>query len=142
MNTAGLMQGKKGLVVGIANDRSYATFITESLLKAGAQCAFTHLPGEKMERRCRNALQELGVQDPWLMPMDAGSDADLVVFDPEYRGTISAANQMSAVDHNVFEGWEIHGRAAVVTVRGEVAARDGKFIGVRGRGKLLDSRRS
>ena len=48
------MQGKKGLIVGIANDRSYATFITESLLKAGAQCAFTHLPGEKMERRCRS----------------------------------------------------------------------------------------
>ena len=71
------MQGKKGLVVGIANDRSYATYITESLLKAGAQCAFTHLPGEKMERRCRNALQELGVENPWLMPMDAGNDADL-----------------------------------------------------------------
>ena len=71
------MQGKKGLIVGIANDRSYATFITESLLTAGAQCAFTHLPGEKMERRCRNALTELGVTDPWLMPMDAGSDADL-----------------------------------------------------------------
>ena len=71
------MQGKKGLIVGIANDRSYATFITESLLKAGAQCAFTHLPGEKMERRCRNALTELGLTDPWLMPMDAGSDADL-----------------------------------------------------------------
>ena len=77
MNTAGLMQGKRGLVVGIANDRSYATYITQSLLKAGAQCMFTHLPGEKMERRCRNALDELGVKDPWLMPMDAGSDADL-----------------------------------------------------------------
>ena len=77
MDTAGLMKGKKGLVVGIANDRSYATFITQSLVKAGAQCLFTHLPGEKMERRCRNAIDELGVKDPWLMPMDAGSDADL-----------------------------------------------------------------
>jgi enoyl-[acyl-carrier protein] reductase I len=82
MDTSGLMKGKRGLVVGIANDRSYATFITQSLLKAGAQCAFTHLPGEKMERRCRNALEELGIANPWLMPMDAGSDADLdAVFD-------------------------------------------------------------
>ena len=77
MDTSGLMKGKRGLVVGIANDRSYATFITQSLVKAGAQCLFTHLPGEKMERRCRNAIDELGVKDPWLMPMDAGSDADL-----------------------------------------------------------------
>lgn len=76
-DVSGMMKGKKGLIVGIANDRSYATFITQSLLKAGAQCMFTHLPGEKMERRCRNALTELGVTEPWLMPMDAGSDADL-----------------------------------------------------------------
>ena len=76
-DVSGLMKGKKGLVVGIANDRSYATFITQCLLGAGAQCMFTHLPGEKMERRCRNALTELGVTDPWLMPMDASSDADL-----------------------------------------------------------------
>ncbi|MFO0962117.1 MAG: enoyl-ACP reductase [Phycisphaerales bacterium] len=75
--TAGLMRGKKGLIVGIANDRSYASFITHSLIKAGAQCMFTHLPGEKMERRIRNALGEMGVAEPWLMPMDAGSDADL-----------------------------------------------------------------
>ena len=41
----GLMDGKRGLVVGIANDHSYAYFITESLLAQGAECLFTHLPG-------------------------------------------------------------------------------------------------
>ena len=66
-----------------------------------------------------------------------GSDADLVVFDPSYRGTISAKSQTSAVDYNAFEGWEIEGRPAVVTVRGEIAARDGRFIGKTGRGKFL-----
>lgn len=81
-NTAGLMKGKRGLIVGIANDRSYASFIAQSLLQAGAECYFTHLPGEKMERRIRNALTELGVSEPWLHPLDAGSDADLdAVFD-------------------------------------------------------------
>ena len=66
-----------------------------------------------------------------------GSDADLVVFDPHYRGRLGVANQTSAVDYSVFEGWEIQGRPSVVTVRGEIAARDGKFIGSAGRGKLL-----
>lgn len=66
-----------------------------------------------------------------------GSDADLVVFDPSYRGTLSVKTQNSAVDYNAFEGWEIQGRPAVVTVRGEIAARDGQFIGRTGRGKFL-----
>jgi len=71
-----------------------------------------------------------------------GSDADLVIFDPDYRGRISAATQLSAVDYSVFEGWEIQGRPAVVTVRGEIAARDGKFTGTPGRGRLLNTRRA
>lgn len=66
-----------------------------------------------------------------------GSDADLVVFDPAYRGKISAATHTSAVDYNAFEGWDIQGRASAVTVRGEVMARDGVFIGPPGRGKFL-----
>lgn len=66
-----------------------------------------------------------------------GSDADLVVFDPDYRGTISAATQTMAVDYSAFEGWPIQGRPSVVTVRGEVAVRDGKFVGTVGRGKYL-----
>ena len=44
------MDGKTGLIVGIANERSYAYFIAESLLREGAECLFTNLPGEKMER--------------------------------------------------------------------------------------------
>jgi enoyl-[acyl-carrier protein] reductase I len=71
------MDGKRGLVVGIANDRSYAWHIAESILAQGGECLFTHLPGEKMERRCRKAIEALGVTDPWLASMDAGSDDDL-----------------------------------------------------------------
>jgi len=66
-----------------------------------------------------------------------GSDADLVVFDPAYRGKITAASQVSAVDYSAFEGMEIQGRPEVVTVRGQIAARDGKFTGTPGRGKFL-----
>ena len=66
-----------------------------------------------------------------------GADADLVIYDPSYRGTISVQTQTQAVDYNAFEGWPIEGRPAVVTVRGEVAVRDGTFCGVVGRGRFL-----
>ena len=66
-----------------------------------------------------------------------GADADLVVFDSAYRGTISAATQQMNVDYSAFEGWQLEGRARVVTVRGEVAARDGRFVGTPGRGRFL-----
>ena len=66
-----------------------------------------------------------------------GADADLVIYDPSYRGTISAKTQTQAVDYNAFEGWPIEGRPAVVTVRGEVAVRDGRFCGTVGRGRFL-----
>jgi len=80
----GLMDGKRGIVFGIANDRSYASFITKQLVEHGAECAFTHLPDEKgkMERRCRMAVEELGVKDPWLTPCDVSDDASIdAVFD-------------------------------------------------------------
>jgi enoyl-[acyl-carrier protein] reductase I len=73
----GLMDGKRGLVVGVANDHSYAYYIAESLIRHGAECWFTHLPGEKMQRRVVKAIKQLGIDDPWLESMDAGSDEDL-----------------------------------------------------------------
>jgi dihydropyrimidinase len=69
--------------------------------------------------------------------IQVGSDADLVVYDPDYRGTISAKTQQMNLDYNSFEGMEIEGRPHVVTVRGKIAARDGAFVGQPGRGKLL-----
>jgi dihydropyrimidinase len=66
-----------------------------------------------------------------------GSDADLVVYDPDFRGTITAKSQSMNVDYNAFEGMAVDGRPHVVTVRGQVAVRDGKFVGEVGRGKLL-----
>jgi dihydropyrimidinase len=66
-----------------------------------------------------------------------GSDADLVVYDTNYRGVVSAKSQHVNNDYNGFEGMEIAGRPSIVTVRGKVQVRDGKFVGQRGRGKML-----
>ncbi|MDX1565284.1 MAG: enoyl-ACP reductase [Phycisphaeraceae bacterium] len=73
----GLMEGKKGLVFGVANDRSYATFIAKRLLEHGAECGFTYLPLGKMQRRVNKALEGLGLEDPWLVECDAGDDEQL-----------------------------------------------------------------
>lgn len=66
-----------------------------------------------------------------------GSDADLVIYDPSYRGAISAKTHSMNVDNSVFEGWEIDGRPSFVMVRGKIQVRDGKFVGDGSRGKLL-----
>ena len=66
-----------------------------------------------------------------------GSDADLVIYDPHHRGTISVATQHTNNNYNGFEGFAIEGRPSTVTVRGKVQVRDGVFIGEPGRGQLL-----
>ena len=60
-----------------------------------------------------------------------------MIFDPDYRGTISAATQLMNVDYSAFEGWPIQGRAETVTVRGRVQVRNGQFVGAGDYGKML-----
>jgi enoyl-[acyl-carrier protein] reductase I len=85
-----LLSGKVGLVVGIANDRSYAWYIAKSLIEHGARVAFTHLPGEKNERRTRRAVDELGIPEPWLVPLDASKDEELDAAFAAYADSFDA----------------------------------------------------
>ena len=66
-----------------------------------------------------------------------GSDADLVVFDPKLKGTITAAQHHMAVDYNPFENMHIEGKPTTVTVRGQVMINDGQFVGNATRGQFL-----
>ena len=66
-----------------------------------------------------------------------GSDADLVLWDPEYRGKISVETHSMATDYSAFEGREIKGRAELVTVRGQVLVRGGEWQGKGGEGQFL-----
>lgn len=80
-----LLEGKTGLIIGIANERSYAWHIAKSLAEHGATCAFSHLPGERNEHRVRRSLKELGATDPWVRPLDAGKDEELDTFFAAYE---------------------------------------------------------
>jgi dihydropyrimidinase len=64
-----------------------------------------------------------------------GSDADLVIFDPDYSATISALN--SGLDFTPFEGFQQKGRAEKVLLRGKLVVTGGKFVGQRGQGKFV-----
>ena len=67
----------------------------------------------------------------------AGSDADIVIWDPEKKHTISAKTHHMNVDYSMFEGKKIKGNAETVLSRGEVIIKDNKFIGKTGRGKFV-----
>ena len=66
-----------------------------------------------------------------------GSDADLLVFDPNRKRTISAATHHMAVDYSIFEGFEVQGTSDVVMSRGTVLVRDGQWVGPAGHGRFL-----
>jgi dihydropyrimidinase len=66
-----------------------------------------------------------------------GSDADIVLWDPEASYTISAATHHMKVDYSMFEGFTVKGNARKVISRGEVIVDGNTFVGKAGRGKYL-----
>ena len=66
-----------------------------------------------------------------------GSDADLVIFDPEKKVTLSARTLHMKVDYNPYEGRSVTGAAETVLSRGRVIVENGKFTGRAGAGSFL-----
>jgi dihydropyrimidinase len=66
-----------------------------------------------------------------------GSDADLVVYDPNRTRVISAASHHMDVDYSCYEGRSVQGASDVVLSRGSVVVRDGEFTGRKGHGKFI-----
>jgi dihydropyrimidinase len=66
-----------------------------------------------------------------------GSDADIVVFDPEKRVTISSATDHSKSDYNLYEGTEVTGTPEIVLLRGNVLVEDGELAAQPGIGQYV-----
>jgi len=66
-----------------------------------------------------------------------GSDADIVLYDPNGRTRISVETHHMNMDYSAWEGWEIDGRVDTVLSRGEVIASAGEYKGRKGRGKYV-----
>jgi dihydropyrimidinase len=71
-----------------------------------------------------------------------GADADLVVYDPNRRHTISAQTHHMDVDYSCYEGREVTGGSDVVLSRGKVIVKGDEWLGARGDGRFLKRDRS
>lgn len=66
-----------------------------------------------------------------------GSDADLVIWDPNAEHTISAKTHHMRIDYSMFEGWTVRGNARTVLSRGEAIVDGNQYLGRPGRGQFL-----
>ncbi|HEV7231355.1 MAG TPA: dihydropyrimidinase [Bacteroidia bacterium] len=71
-----------------------------------------------------------------------GSDADLVIFDPEETHTISAKTHHMNCDYSGYEGWKVKGKCKTVLLRGEVAVQDNKLLVKKGYGQFIKRNKS
>ena len=66
-----------------------------------------------------------------------GADADIVVYDPNRKRTISAETHHMDCDYSCYEGKQIQGASDIVLSRGSVVVRNGEFTGRKGHGQFL-----
>ncbi|MCF3974505.1 dihydropyrimidinase [Paracoccus salsus] len=93
-------------------------------------------PNEFVAATSTNSAKILGMY-PRKGAVLVGSDADLVVWDPEAEKTISAGSQQSAIDYNVFEGQKVKGLPRYTITRGVVAVTEGKVDSREGHGEFV-----
>jgi dihydropyrimidinase len=71
-----------------------------------------------------------------------GSDADIVVYDPNRKHVLSAKTHHMDVDYSCYEGMTVQGGSDVVMSRGSVIVRNGEFTGRKGAGKFVKRSRA
>lgn len=71
-----------------------------------------------------------------------GSDADIVIFDPNEKHTISVNSHHMNVDYSAYEGWEITGKSKTIILRGNIAVDDNKLLVNKGYGKFIKRNKS
>ena len=87
----GRFDGKKGLILGVANDHSIAWAIAKVIMSEGGKCGFTHLPDRPDDARQRNRRRVAQLTDPadgaqFLVPLD-------VTQDDQIRGVVQSASE-------------------------------------------------
>ena len=69
--------------------------------------------------------------------IEVGSDADILIYDPDRKVTIHAGDLQTNCDWSPFEGWKLQGYPHVTISRGKVVAKQGNFVGSVGHGKFI-----
>jgi enoyl-[acyl-carrier protein] reductase I len=116
----GLFQGKKGLILGVANDHSIAWAIAQEIMRHGGECGFTHLPDRPDDDRQRNRRRVQQLTDTsslarFLVPLDVQNDENIA------QVMRTASEQFGKIDfllHSIaFADREDLGRATIETSR-------------------------
>jgi dihydropyrimidinase len=89
-----------------------------------------------VELLCTNPAKLFGLY-PRKGTLAVGSDADVVVFDPEKRVTISASTHHSRSDYNLYEGTEVQGSPEIVLLRGNVIVDGDQLLAKPGSGQFI-----
>lgn len=103
-----LLEGKRGLIVGIANKRSLAWGIAQSVAREGARLVVTH-QGERLEKNVRKLAEEL--VDPVILPCDVTSDDEM--------------DAVASAIHSQLGGLDFMVHAVAFAMREEL---DGEFV--------------
>ena len=89
-----------------------------------------------VEVACTNPAKIFGMF-PKKGTIAVGSDADIVIFDPEEKHTLSAKTHHMNVDYSAYEGWEVTGKVKTVLLRGKVAIENNHCLIEKGFGKFI-----
>jgi dihydropyrimidinase len=89
-----------------------------------------------VEVACTNPAKIFGMF-PRKGTLAPGSDADIVIFDPNEEHKLSAATHHMNVDYSAYEGWPITGKVKTVVLRGTVAVDNGQCLIEKGYGKFI-----
>jgi len=92
--------------------------------------------GKMIKLLCENPARLFGMY-PQKGTISPGSDADVVVFDPDLQVTISPDMLATNCDYSPFDGVEVTGWPTYTLVRGNVIVRDRNFVGQAGYGKFV-----
>ena len=92
---------------------------------------------ERWVEICSTAPARMFGMYPRKGSVSVGADADLVVYDPGRKRTISARTHHMDVDYSCYEGRVVQGASDVVLSRGSVVVRDGEFLGRKGAGRFI-----
>jgi dihydropyrimidinase len=89
-----------------------------------------------VEVACTNPAKIFGMF-PRKGTIAVGSDADIVIFDPNEKHTISSKTHHMNVDYSAYEGWPLTGKVKTVVLRGQVAIDNNKCLVEKGYGKFI-----
>ena len=85
---------------------------------------------------CANPARTFGM--PRKGTLEPGTDADVVLFDPDAPDTVDETENASNSTFSIYDGWDVSGSVKRTYVRGELVAADGEIVAEQGVGRFLE----